>query len=109
VPAVFSRSTSSSNPNKRKSHLTHEEKSRLLRISKRPRKGPFNSIIDPTEFGAGSAIIGLSEAVKESGTYDPWVEEDAQPEEEFEGMEKLKRMKVKVCRYLANLSWLKFI
>jgi len=43
-----------------------------MRISKRPRKGPFNSVLDPAEYAAGSTIIGLSEAVKKSGTYDPW-------------------------------------
>ena len=70
MPAVFSRAASSSNSHKRKAHLSYEEKSHLLQIGKRPRKGPFNSIVDPTEFGAGSAIIELSEAVKESGKYD---------------------------------------
>ncbi|KAG6841158.1 hypothetical protein C0991_001286 [Blastosporella zonata] len=71
VPAVFSR-PSSATPKKRKALVSHEEKGRLLRIGKRPRKGPFNSIIDPSEFGAGSAMLELSEAVKASGTYDAW-------------------------------------
>ncbi|KAG6836114.1 hypothetical protein H0H93_011226 [Arthromyces matolae] len=71
VPAVFSRSTSDASK-KRKALVSHDEKSRLLRIGKRPRKGPFNSVIDPTEFGAGSAMLELSEAVKNSGTYDVW-------------------------------------
>lgn len=53
--------------------------------------------MDPAEFGAGSALIELSEAVKESGKYDPWGEQDVQAEQELEGMEKLKRTKVKVC------------
>ncbi|EMD36938.1 hypothetical protein CERSUDRAFT_114850 [Gelatoporia subvermispora B] len=69
VPAVFSRSTTSIQ-GKRK--LTHEEKERLLRIAKRPRKGPFNAVMDPTEFGAGSAELDVTEAVKKSGTYDVW-------------------------------------
>ncbi|KAJ7484552.1 hypothetical protein FB451DRAFT_87371 [Mycena latifolia] len=68
VPAVVSRTTSK----KRKSPLSTEDKTRLLRISKRPRRGPFNSVMDPTEFGAGSASLELSEAVKSSGAYDPW-------------------------------------
>ena len=97
MPAVFSRSTSSLNPDKRKSHISHEEKSRLLRIGKRPRKGPFNSVIDPLEFGSGSATLELSEAVKASGTYDPWIENGVGEDLELEGMERLKRMKVKVC------------
>ena len=102
MPAVFSRASSSSNPHKRKVHLSYEEKSRLLRIGKRPRKGPFNSVVDPTGFGAGSAIIELSEAVKGSGKYDPWVEQDVRAEDELEGMEKLKRMKVKVCHFITE-------
>jgi nucleolar protein 53 len=57
-------------PFKRK--LTYEEKDRLLRIGKRMRKGPFNAIIDPTETGAGSALLELSEAVKTSGEYNIW-------------------------------------
>ncbi|OCH90470.1 tumor suppressor protein Gltscr2 [Obba rivulosa] len=69
VPAIVSRLTCS-NHGKRK--LTHEEKERLLRIGKRPRKGPFNAVMDPTEFGAGSAMLDVTEAVKQSGTYDVW-------------------------------------
>ncbi|RDB17321.1 Uncharacterized protein C22F8.09 [Hypsizygus marmoreus] len=93
IPAVFSRPTSNSTSKKRKSTLTHEEKARLLRIGKRPRKGPFNSVIDPTEFGAGSAVLELSEAVKQSGGYDAWAEEaDQEMEEEvLEGFEGLKQ------------------
>ncbi|KAH9934211.1 P60-like protein [Fomitopsis serialis] len=75
VPAVLSRTTS--NPLKRKA-LTHEEKGRLLRMGKRPRKGPFNAIIDPTETGAGSAMLEVSEAAKKSGTYDVWVDSSVQ-------------------------------
>lgn len=93
VPAVFSRPTSSTS-NKRKSGLSYEDKARLLRIGKRPRKGPFNSIVDPTEFGAGSAIIGLSEAVKNSGDYDPWV--SIEEEELEDGMETVQKKPVKV-------------
>ncbi|THH29824.1 hypothetical protein EUX98_g4375 [Antrodiella citrinella] len=37
------------------------------------RKGPFNSVIDPTEMGAGSALLEVSEAVKNSGDYDVWI------------------------------------
>ncbi|KAJ7173719.1 ribosome biogenesis protein Nop53/GLTSCR2 [Mycena filopes] len=89
VPAVVSR------PTKRKSPLSSEDKGRLLRISKRPRKGPFNTVMDPTEFGAGSASLELSEAVKNSGSYDAWA-----PEEEVaeikDGMETVQPKKVKV-------------
>ena len=100
MPTVFSHPLTSSNPRKRKTHLSHEQKSRLLRIGKRPRKGPFNSAVDPAEFGAGSVIIELSEAMKASGKYDPWVEADAPVEAEWEGMEKLKQMKVNVCYFI---------
>lgn len=52
--------------------LTREEKSRLLRMGKRKVKGPFNSHVDTTQLGAGSAILEPSEAVKASGKYDVW-------------------------------------
>ncbi|KAJ7497968.1 ribosome biogenesis protein Nop53/GLTSCR2 [Mycena galericulata] len=91
VPAVVSRTTSK----KRKSPLSSEDKNRLLRISKRPRKGPFNSTVDPTEFGAGSASFELSEAVKSSGAYDPWAPVE-EPEEIKDGLETVQPKKIKV-------------
>jgi nucleolar protein 53 len=63
VPAVHSR---------KRSAVSQEDRERLNRIAKRPRKGPFNAIIDTSEAGQGSAIVGVSDAVKASGTYDPW-------------------------------------
>ncbi|KAJ7669742.1 ribosome biogenesis protein Nop53/GLTSCR2 [Mycena olivaceomarginata] len=91
VPAVTSRPA----VKKRKSPLSYEDKDRLLRISKRPRKGPFNSVVDPTEFGAGSAAFELTEAVKSSGAYDPWA--PAGPVEEIkDGLETVQPKKVKV-------------
>ena len=89
VPAVFSRTTA--NPLKRKI-LTYEEKDRLLRMGKRPRKGPFNAIIDPTEVGAGSALLEVSEAAKNSGTYDVW---EASPTS-------CSAVKVRIARQLAD-------
>ncbi|KAJ6580989.1 P60-like protein [Mycena capillaripes] len=91
VPAVVSRPTAK----KRKSPLSSEDKNRLLRISKRPRKGPFNSVIDPTEFGAGSATLELSEAVKNSGAYDPWAPAE-EVEEIKDGLETVQPKKIKV-------------
>ncbi|KIY53914.1 P60-like protein, partial [Fistulina hepatica ATCC 64428] len=70
IPAVFARHTA-----KRAPAIGRDEKERLLRIAKRPRRGPFNAVMDHTGFGAGSAIIEVSEAVKQSGGYDPWAEE----------------------------------
>lgn len=62
--------------------MTREEKDKLLKIAKRPRKGPFNSVLDPTEYEAGSGVVELSKAVKESGTYDPWaVQEESEGED----------------------------
>ncbi|GJE86349.1 Nop53 domain-containing protein [Phanerochaete sordida] len=78
VPAVVTHRTSSTPAYKRK--LSHEEKDRLLRMAKKARKGPFNAIMDHTEFGAGSALLELSEAAKQSGGYDVWT----QPQEEEE-------------------------
>lgn len=82
VPAVNSRQTSTL---KRKK-LTHEEKDKLLRVAKRMRRGPFNAVMDPTEFGSGSALLELSEAAKASGRYNVWeeeVQEEVVEEDEF--------------------------
>ena len=90
VPAVSSRISGE----KRKSRLTHAEKDRLLRMAKRPRKGPFNSVLDPSEYKSGSSVAGLSHAVKASGRYDPW-----QPDEEMvlpDELETIQKTKVKV-------------
>ncbi|KAJ6607012.1 ribosome biogenesis protein Nop53/GLTSCR2 [Mycena sp. CBHHK59/15] len=92
VPAVLSRPTTT---RKRKSPLSSEDKNRLLRIGKRPRKGPFNSVMDPTELGAGSASLELSEAVKASGAYDPWAPVEEVPEIK-DGLETVQPKKVKV-------------
>ncbi|KZS99802.1 P60-like protein [Laetiporus sulphureus 93-53] len=98
VPAVFSRTTTS-NTLKRKSsvHLTHEEKGRLLRIGKRPRKGPFNSVVDHTEAGAGSALLEMSAAAQAAaeGAWDVW-EEKEQNEEDNELLKKMKKVKPNV-------------
>lgn len=78
VPAVFSR------PEKRGASVSYEDKTRLLRIAKRKRRGLLNSVEDPTELGKGSALLDPSHAVKESGSYDVWAsrEEDADIDEE---------------------------
>lgn len=93
VPAVFSRVTSTG---KRKAGaaLSNEEKSRLLRIGKRMRRGPLNSVMDPTEFAAGSAILEVSEAAKKSGRYDAWA--PVVEEEVKDGLETVKKKPVKV-------------
>jgi nucleolar protein 53 len=50
--------------------------------------------MDPTEFPSGSAIFELSEAVKKSGSYDPWlVEVEEEGEDDFAPS---KKSKVKV-------------
>ncbi|KIM41216.1 hypothetical protein M413DRAFT_18869 [Hebeloma cylindrosporum] len=92
VPAVFSRVTGSGS-NKRKSLLSREEKEKLMRIAKRPRKGPFNSIMDPSEYASGSGIVDLSEAVKASGTYDAWAPEEVA--EIKDGLENVQKKKAK--------------
>ncbi|KDQ56539.1 hypothetical protein JAAARDRAFT_131965 [Jaapia argillacea MUCL 33604] len=93
VPAVFSRGADSSIIKKRK--LTHEDKERLLRIGRRMRKGPLNTVMDPTDFGKGSAILDVTEAVKSSGTYDVWEANDSEEEEVKDGLEHLKKRKAK--------------
>ncbi|KAG8921290.1 hypothetical protein FRC03_002639 [Tulasnella sp. 419] len=86
IPSVSSRSKAPSFALPKKAapgakRLSNEEKQRLLKIARRKHKGPFNSYVDPTQFGAGSAIMTPSEAVKESGKYDIWDEDHS--DEEF--------------------------
>jgi nucleolar protein 53 len=88
--------------NKRKSLLSREEKGKLMRIAKRPRKGPFNSIMDPSEYASGSGIVDLSQAVKASGTYDPWAPQEV--EEIKDGLENVQKKKAKVLS-LDNFPW----
>ncbi|KIP09970.1 hypothetical protein PHLGIDRAFT_102075 [Phlebiopsis gigantea 11061_1 CR5-6] len=82
VPAVPSRHISS--PSLKRKKVSGEEKERLLRIGKKMRKGPFNAVMDPTELGAGSALLELSEAAKKSGGYDVWAEGDDDADDEQE-------------------------
>jgi len=77
--------------------LSRGEKEKLLRIAKKPRKGPFNSIMDPSEYTSGSSVFGLSEAVKSSGTYDPWAPKP-QEEDLKDGLETVQAVAVKVIR-----------
>jgi nucleolar protein 53 len=91
IPAVFSRPTKDSLASRSK--VSRADKERLLRIAKRPRKGPFNAVMDHTEFGAGSALIDVSAAVKHSGSYDPWTVEEV--EEVADGLEYTKKPKIK--------------
>lgn len=94
VPAVFSRPASAP---KRKAGVSYEEKARLLQIGKRAKRGPFNSVMDPSEFASGSSIVDISAAVKNSGGYDAWVESEASENEgEKDGFEPPKKPKVKV-------------
>ncbi|KAH9077722.1 tumor suppressor protein Gltscr2 [Lactarius deliciosus] len=69
VPAVHARP--------RKSLVSARDKERLLRIARKDRRGPLNSIVDPSQPGAGSALLEVSEAVKKSGQYDVWSAETA--------------------------------
>lgn len=92
VPAVISRLSAAKKP---KPILTREDKERLFRIAKRLRKGPLNSVMDPTEYAPGSSVFGLSEAVQKSGTYDPWA--PITPEENLKGgFETVRASKIKV-------------
>ncbi|KAK7044201.1 hypothetical protein VNI00_007921 [Paramarasmius palmivorus] len=72
VPAVYSRANSTNSASKRKA-VSQADKERLLRQAKKPRKGAFGAIIDEKDDQWGGArATGLSEAVKNSGQYDPW-------------------------------------
>ncbi|KAF9266567.1 P60-like protein [Marasmius fiardii PR-910] len=70
IPAVYSRHNSTNAASKRKA-VSYADKERLLRQAKKPRKGPLNSIMDSRSDLWGGAT-GLTEAVKNSGHYDPW-------------------------------------
>lgn len=94
VPAVLPRATAQ----KRKSGVSYEDKSRLLRAGKRLRRGPLNSYVDPTELGQGSASTEVSNAAKKSGGYDAWTDEvsDSDAEERFaDNPEQVKKRKVR--------------
>jgi nucleolar protein 53 len=100
VPAVFSRTITTAG--KRKHGLSREEKDRLMRIAKRPRKGPFNSIMDPSEYAAGSGTVALSAAVKNSGKYDPWI---SQPVKEVkDGLETVQEKQIRVSFFKFLIS-----
>ncbi|KAI0767353.1 P60-like protein [Fomes fomentarius] len=75
VPAVFSRAAEKAAVGTKRKVVTQDEKSRLLKLGKRLRKGPFNAYVDPNQVGEGSAPLELSEAAKKAGTYDVWAEE----------------------------------
>lgn len=100
IPAVFSRPTKDSIPSRSK--VSRADKERLLRIAKRPRKGPFNAVMDHTEFGAGSAVIDVSAAVKHSGSYDPWAAEEV--EEVADGLEHTTKPKIKARLFFLATS-----
>ncbi|KAI3613772.1 hypothetical protein WG66_013501 [Moniliophthora roreri] len=72
VPAVYSRANSTNSASKRRA-VSQADKDRLLRQAKKPRKGPFGAVIDEQDDQWGGArTTGLSEAVTNSGQYDPW-------------------------------------
>ncbi|KAJ3574894.1 hypothetical protein NP233_g1464 [Leucocoprinus birnbaumii] len=96
VPPVYSRTTSTNAADReRKRKMSREEKDKLLRIAKKPRKGPFNSVMDPSEYKAGDGVVELSRAVKESGGYDPWASNTGEPEDEEDEVPVMKAKKVK--------------
>ena len=57
--------------------MSSRDKERLLRIARKDRRGPLNSIVDPLQPGQGSALLEVTEAVKKSGQYDVWSAEAA--------------------------------
>ncbi|EIW79440.1 P60-like protein [Coniophora puteana RWD-64-598 SS2] len=93
VPAVHTRTTSSASSTQSKPKISGTDKTRLLRMTRRMARGPFNAVMDPTELGAGSAMVDVTHAVKASGSYDAWaMEEDVDEDEEDET---LKRPQIK--------------
>ncbi|KAF9452083.1 P60-like protein [Macrolepiota fuliginosa MF-IS2] len=103
VPAVFSRTTSTNAVDREKKRkMSKEEKDKLLRIAKKPRKGPFNSVLDPSEYEAGAGVVELSKAVKESGSYDPWAVAPENEEEEEDDLPRVKKVKAPITRNLRD-------
>ena len=92
VPAVHSRHVHE----RKKGTVTRAEKERLLRIGKRKRAGPFNSVVDPSTIGNGSTLLELTEAVKQSGTYDVWMDVDEAPVDNFDSITRTKPVKVEL-------------
>lgn len=66
-----------------------------MKIAKRQRKGPFGAVLDPSEFKSGEGAVELSAAVKESGSFDPWNNEDDDAMEVDMGLETVQPKKVK--------------
>lgn len=70
------------------------------------KSGPFNAVMDPTEIGAGSALLEVSEAAKKSGGYDVWATEDGRGEDEEDVVADVpvagKKGKVKVSLFFAT-------
>ena len=58
--------------------------------------------MDPSEYASGSGIVDLSEAVKASGTYDPWV-----PQEVVEIKDRLENVQKKKAKVVLfdGLPW----
>lgn len=74
VPAVFSRPNAAPAP--KHLRVSHNEKERLLRMARRKKLGPLDSVTD-----TGAMAAEPSEAVKQSGKYDVWSAKDEQEEE----------------------------
>lgn len=70
-----------------------------MKIAKRQRRGPFGAVMDPSELQSGAGIVELSEAVKQSGAYDPWASTSDEVVEIKDGLETVQPKTVKV-RYL---------
>jgi nucleolar protein 53 len=62
---------STSTTKRKAGSLSSADKDQLLRIGKRPRKGPLNAYVDETELGKGSALFEPSAAAKQVG-YNVW-------------------------------------
>lgn len=76
IPAVFSRTSSSTSTPSGKIVITSAEKKRMLQKAKRMQKGAFNSYLDPTE--NGSAVV----ETRMTGEYNVW-EKDASDDEKL--------------------------
>lgn len=81
--------------------MSYAEKERLLKLGKKNRRGPLNSVVDHDQVGEGSALMEVTEAVKESGKYNVWDADDVE-----ENKSKFKVRSVFFRCSVAGSSWM---
>lgn len=52
-------------------------------MGKKTRRGPLNSVVDNDQVGEGSALLEVTEAVRESGKYNVWEADGSEDKPKF--------------------------